>query len=305
MFAGVVGAVYLSTHRDVRAADLPMKAPASGTSSILQPAVDGINWKFDGLGGSFANRDLYGGRGAVTVPLSGQWGFQVDGSAGSFDSRFFGAVAGHLFWRDPAKGLFGVYVNHTYWDQVGGVQVTQVAGEGEAYLGRWTLQGIAGVETGNSATQVTTAIHGPECPSGEACFITSSTDTVDIRTRFFDQINLAYYFTDYLKGFVGHRYLGGKHAFAVGAEYGMPVGGGKMAALFVEGRAGEDNYRGVWGGLRFYFGQKDKSLIQRHRQDDPFMEWMPESLLSITNQFKNSTRTWCLNGETVLSGCTL
>ena len=25
----------------------------------------------------------------------------------------------------------------------------------------------------------------------------------------------------------------------------------------------------MWGGIRFYFGQKDKSLIRRHREDDP------------------------------------
>jgi hypothetical protein len=34
--------------------------------------------------------------------------------------------------------------------------------------------------------------------------------------------------------------------------------------------------------LRFYFGQKDKTLIQRHRQDDP-IEWVPETLFSIVN----------------------
>lgn len=36
-----------------------------------------------------------------------------------------------------------------------------------------------------------------------------------------------------------------------------------------EGRVGEDSYHGVWGGVRFYFGQKDKTLIRRHREDDP------------------------------------
>ena len=54
-----------------------------------------------------------------------------------------------------------------------------------------------------------------------------------------------------------------------------------MASLFVEGRAGD--YTGVWGGLRFYFGQSDKSLIRRHREDDP-IEWTPESLGSMSNQ---------------------
>jgi hypothetical protein len=47
-----------------------------------------------------------------------------------------------------------------------------------------------------------------------------------------------------------------------------------MGSLFVEGRVGEDNASGVWGGIRFYFGQKDKPLIRRHREDDP-ADWNP------------------------------
>jgi hypothetical protein len=42
-----------------------------------------------------------------------------------------------------------------------------------------------------------------------------------------------------------------------------------VAALFAEGRLGQENFHGVWGGLRFYFGQKDKTLIRRNREDDP------------------------------------
>ena len=93
--------------------------------------------------------------------------------------------------------------------------------------------------------------------------------TYDIKTRFFDQVNLAYYLTDDFKAYVGHRYLGGKNALALGGEYGMPLGHGVMASLFAEGRIGEDDYHGVWAGVRFYFGQNDKTLIRRHREDDP------------------------------------
>jgi hypothetical protein len=47
------------------------------------------------------------------------------------------------------------------------------------------------------------------------------------------------------------------------------MGKGMMAALFAEARFGEHSDHGAWGGLRFYFGQKDKTLIRRHREDDP------------------------------------
>ena len=95
------------------------------------------------------------------------------------------------------------------------------------------------------------------------------TQTHAINTRFFDQVNVGYYLQDNFKLFIGHRYLGGKNALTLGGEYGIPMGHGVMAALFVEGRVGEGDFHGVWGGLRFYFGQKDKTLIRRHREDDP------------------------------------
>jgi hypothetical protein len=42
-----------------------------------------------------------------------------------------------------------------------------------------------------------------------------------------------------------------------------------MASLFAEGWIGEHGHNAVLAGLRVYFGQRDKSLIDRHRQDDP------------------------------------
>ena len=131
-----------------------------------------------------------------------------------------------------------------------------VGPEAEWYYGRWTVQGVAGVEFGNSTSEVV----GDELQSYE------------VKTRFFDQVNLAYYLQDDLKVFLGHRYLGGKHALALGGEWGLPVGSGVMAALFAEARIGENDFHGVWGGVRFYFGQKNKSLIRRHREDDP-IDW--------------------------------
>jgi hypothetical protein len=72
------------------------------------------------------------------------------------------------------------------------------------HYGRWTLQGVAGVEFGNTTSATVGDI----------------IQTYEIKTRFFDQVNLAYYLQDNFKVFVGHRYLGGKHAAAFGGEYG-------------------------------------------------------------------------------------
>jgi hypothetical protein len=284
MLTSMVTASFL-TPITVSAADLYTKAPV-GAPTTFQPAVDGLNWKFGGLGGSMAHRSLYGAQGSVTIPVGAQYGIQIDGGAGAFDDRFFGAVAGHFFWRDPSRGMLGVYGSFTHWDQFGGLRVGQAAGEGEAYFGPFTIRVLAGVEFGNSASQTNTFTGGG--------FTTTIIDTYDIRTRFFDKVNLSYYLTDNLKAYVGHRYLGGKNALALGGEYAWRVNGPLMASAFIEGRIGEKDFEGIWGGLRFYYGQKDKTLIQRHRQDDPF-EWIPETLLSITNSFSSIAKSVTTN----------
>jgi hypothetical protein len=293
MLVGIVGATYLSA-RDAKAAE-PIFAPNLA-------AVDGFNGKVEALGGSLANHTLYGSRGSLSIPLAGSWGAQLDGTVGSWSSNGFGSVGGHLFWRNPSQALLGVYVSHTHWNGFGGMHVTQVAAEGEYYWQRWTVQGIAGVEFGNSGSSTTFT---PSVAAGR--FVTpdvTSTSIFDVKTRFFDQVNLKYYFTDNVSGYVGHRYLGGRNILALGGETALPLGGGRMASAFIEGRIGENDSHGVWGGLKLYFGQKDKSLMARHRQDDP-VNWSVDSLLSIASAVSGgttSTSSICPTGTKPLGG---
>lgn len=217
------------------------------------PAVDGINLKVEALGGSLARKSVYGSTGSLIVPLGGQYGLQLDGAAGGFDSRFFAAGGAHLFWRDPSVGLLGVVANHTYWSKFGGLRATQVGAEAEYYLNRWSLSGAAGVETGNAASAV----------------VGMTLQSFDIKTRFFDRLDLSYYVSDDLKLSIGHRYTGGKNALALGLERAFGSSQGLTGTLFAEGRIGEERYEGIWGGLRMYFGADRKPLIQRHRQSDP------------------------------------
>jgi hypothetical protein len=256
MLSGLVGGVLL-TALETRAADLSTTTPFANFAPA--PAVDGVNGKIEGFGGTLAQRSLYGSEGALSIPLGGQYGAQVDGLLGSWGDRTVGSIAPHLFWRNPAQGLIGFYTSHTWWDQFGGIYVGRVAGEGERYSGPITLQGIAGVEYGNSRTNITVT------PAG------TFVQPIDVKTRFFDEINLRYYLTNNWDVFAGHRYLGGANALALGTQVAIPLtlGRGTLATAFVEGRVGETRAEGVWGGVKIYFGQKDKSLIDRHRQDDP------------------------------------
>src|SRR5579883_217035 len=251
---GLVGGFCVLSASLAQAADLPFvtKAPPLAAPAY-QPAVDGLNFKADGFGGTIANRSVYGSQGAVSIPLGGQFGLQLDGALGGFDDRFFASGAAHAFWRDPARGLAGFYTSHTYWDQLGGVHVDRYAGEGALYLGRWTLEGIVGVEAGSNKSQV----------------VGSLIDTVDVRTRFFDAVSANYYLTDNLRVSIGHAYTAGLNALTFGGEWGFQVNPQTLGPLFVEGRAGEGDSHGIYGGLRLYFGNHDKSLMRRNREDDP------------------------------------
>src|SRR5947207_2072101 len=86
-------------------------------------------------------------------------------------------------------------------------------GLGRRYSGQFTLSGVAGVEAGNSKTFRTRIV-------SSAQFVeTAVFDTYNVQTRFWDKVNLSYYVTEDLKTYVGHRYLGGKHALALGGEW--------------------------------------------------------------------------------------
>ena len=91
-----------------------------------------------------------------------------------------------------------------------------------------------------------------------------------IDTQFFDVARVSYYPTDNFRLLAGQNYVLGVHSGWVGAEWGVGVGGGTMASLFANGGLSENSVGTVLGGLRLYFGQRDKTLIQRHREDDPF-----------------------------------
>ena len=187
------------------------------------------------------------------MPLGCEFGAQIDLNGGSFDGRFIGTVAGHLFWRNPAQGCSAP-------------MATSPNGTSSAAFAPGTSgRRLNSISDGGRCRAWPASNSAIALPAPSARSSRPST----CRTRFFDQVNLAYYPIDNLQLYVGHRYLGGKNAAAFGGEWGIPMSHGVMAALFAEGRVGEDSYHGSWGGVRFYFGQKDKTLIRRHREDDP------------------------------------
>src|SRR5262245_65940944 len=104
MLFGIVGAAYLSSN-PAHAQVIEPARPSWIDPSWYAPAVDGVNGRIEGFGGSLNQKSFAGVQGAIAVPLGGQWGFQLDGGAGTLQHRAFGSVAGRLFCRNHVRGL--------------------------------------------------------------------------------------------------------------------------------------------------------------------------------------------------------
>ena len=200
------------------------------------PAVSALNGKIEGFGGATEDDGFGGVSGSVVIPLAHSYGLQIDGLASSFEGDGLFGVGAHLFWRDPSRALFGVYADYGHWDADGGVEVARVAAEAELYFDRISLEGLAGGEF---------------------------SDDYD---AFFTSATLALYATPDLRLSVGYAYQGERNALTLGGEWQVSERG---VSLFTEGRIGEDDSNAVLAGVRLYAAPTPKSLIDRHRQDDP------------------------------------
>jgi hypothetical protein len=222
------------------------------TSELLSaPAVSAPNGKISVFGGGADGGSDEGGliygEGSFSLPVAHAFGLQVDGlvgSAGSVDDTLAQGAA-HLFWRDPGKGLLGLYGSALSVDSS---DMYRIAGEGQLYLNRISLEGMIGW------------------------------DEADDNSDTFWSGTLAYYPSENTRVFGGARHSEWRDGTIqgvgtvgfVGLEHQMNWGNDRRAySLFGEARFGENDYGAVWGGLRVYFGQ-NKSLKRRHREDDPF-----------------------------------
>jgi hypothetical protein len=211
-------------------------------AAMAGEAVSGVNGKLGYLGGSmdgdFGNNVF----GSFSVPVAQNLGFQGDGLYTHVSDVDFTGAGGHLFWRDWDKGLFGVTGGFVHGDLV-----DSAAGglEGEYYLGRWTFLagfGVAGIDYDNPVPFIDTSV-----------------------TDFYGSAGLRYYpLDDLMFGATYLHVLDNELAFGQ-LEYQTPIHG---LSLFAEVARGENDYEHALFGAQFYFG-KSKSLIRRHREDDP------------------------------------
>ena len=276
---GVSPALAEESPQSNRLSPLPMLAETSGQ---VKPAVDGVNGKVQVYGGAGQGNALNisgipglspwqssptwkgigGGTGTLTVPIGHSFGAQVDLSSGAFGNNPLGAAGGHLFWRDPDKGMVGAYGSGLILGSRVGRTVWTTAGEFEAYIGNVTGRAIVGVQGSNANTAGISAFeqyaYGPNYLGNNA-------------TYFHDIVEATFYPLDDLALTVGHIYSFGRNGVTGEVEYLLPQfrGGNIAPSAFLSATYGWNNSSNIMAGLRVYFGNHDKSLIRRQREDDP------------------------------------
>ena len=185
--------------------------------------------------------------GSYTAPLTRmhqRMGFQVDLAIGFNDEDQTGGLGGHVFWRDPSRGLAGVIASYAQLDRSSGgpdADAILIGGEGEYYRNRLTLSVTAGHQFGD------------ETDNG-----------------IFARGGLGWYFHENLlvggsAGFDPQRDM----VITVNSEYQLDLEKYQGVTVFGNGLYGDDEQIGLLAGVRLYFGGNDKSLQRRHREDDP------------------------------------
>lgn len=206
-------------------------------------AVSSVNGK---MAFSYGDMDSNRGKsltGSINVPLAKNIGLQADGLYTHVSKRDFYGTGIQLFWRDSDKGLIGAGVagihNSDMDSYTGGFM-------GECYMGAFTLGLNAGF------AKIDYAI-------GPVPFI--ETDETDPYVG----ASIGYYPIDNLMLEVSYSYSFDNHLYQCLIEYQTPV---KGFSIFVDLATGDQDYDQSLLGIRYYFG-KEKSLIRRHREDDP------------------------------------
>jgi hypothetical protein len=223
------------------AADLDDPPPGS------EPAVSEPNGKLS-LGVGVWDEDQFGtngtgkANGSFSLPLGHSFGLQADGWLGGDEDRTFGGAGAHLFWRDPSVGLLGAIGSFGFMDYDGAPNedLGRLGGEGELYLDQFSIAASAGYQFG---------------------------DHVD--NGFFGNAELRWYLSpDFLVSGGGEWDPEREGLGTVGVEFQPGISGLPGLSLFADGAFGANDLVQVFFGVRYYFGSP-KSLMDRHRRDDP------------------------------------
>lgn len=226
------------------AADFSLDQGVIVDDDATLPAVSGINGKWEFYPGLLSGAPMLRGAGSLSLPLGDRFGVQADvmGTFSTGGTALGGAL--HAFTRDPSSYLVGITAGVVV--APGQSTLMALGAEGELYFDRVSLEGWAGVASLNYVDPMMVDLAGA-----------------------FAIGDIAYYATDNLRVSLGGSYLLGDLSLHAATEYqfdglGMPMSLAGDARLHASG-----DYTLTLGLKGYLGGDPDKSLIERHRQDDP------------------------------------
>ncbi|RYE08370.1 MAG: hypothetical protein EOP22_13860 [Hyphomicrobiales bacterium] len=206
------------------------------------PAVSGLNGKIEFNAGLLnVPAPTFVGRaaGAVTVPVGDSFGLQADFTAASAPGLTLGGAL-HIFTRDPSShligGTFGVM-------RTPGAIIFAAGPEAEFYFDNVSIEAWGGLSYAKP---------------------TVGAD----RLLPFVMADVAYYPEPNWRLSLGLSSLDGYNAVHAGTEY-LIDGFDLPVSLTADARLGQDGAILATIGLRAYIGGQNKSLLRRHREDDP------------------------------------
>ena len=223
-----------------------------------KPAVSELNGKLSLTGGD-ANGDNVGvASGSLSIPWRHSYGIQLDAAAGQIGGSSLQGAGAHIFRRDPERYLLGAILSSVKWQSE---SMNRIGVEGEYYTASWTFSGTLGGQSGG------------------------------IGSGGFGSANARYYFTPNTMLEAGLATSGSDGRFNLRLE-STPFEGLRGLGLFTDLATGNDGYDQILLGVRYYFGAK-KTLIKRHREDDP----RNNLLDGITGSFGAFGEASCAAGE--------
>jgi hypothetical protein len=229
----------------VVAAAFSTQAFAADVTIMDLPAVSAFNGKIE-AGGGFADlkgihsTGLFYGGAALSMPLGDKFGLQADFTVDhSMHNTSVGGAA-HLFTRNPGSYLLGAYGGFA---DVGSANLAFIGGEGELYMGNVSAEMLGG-------------------------YMNVKPDGKNHQDKAFALVDLGYYATDNFRLTLGASSVAGFESGHAGFEYMLDS---TPFSINGDARVGESGFASASIGGTFYFGgsEANKSLIRRHREDDP------------------------------------
>jgi hypothetical protein len=211
----------------------------ANAAAAREPAVAPLNLKVTGAGTSTNDEGGWFFGGALTAPVGERWGLQIEGGVAGNDVDTVTGVGGHIFTRDPASYLLGVFAAYASEDTLD-LDATRLGAEAEIYLNQLTIMAKAGYQFSNAA-----ALEGG-----------------------FGDIELRWYISDDFALSGGAAFQEETSIGRLGAEWRPGFSALPGLAFRVDGAWGDNDYESYLGGLTYYFGA-DASLKDRHRKQDP------------------------------------